>query len=66
MGVPEVAWPTRGRPLLSGVVAVSVWKADGAACCGALGCRETAGLVVVRGERGSRVLCPRCAREWSR
>ena len=38
--------------------------AVGADCCGALGCRETEGLVVVVTDRGERVLCLDCAEGW--
>ena len=38
--------------------------AVGADCCGALGCRETEGLVVVSGDRGERVLCVGCVEGW--
>ena len=38
--------------------------AVGADCCGALGCRETEGLVAVSGDRGERVLCMSCAEGW--
>ena len=41
-----------------------VWWAVGADCCGALGCRETEGLVVVVTDRGERVLCLDCAEGW--
>jgi hypothetical protein len=39
--------------------------AVGAACCGALGCRETGGLLEVEREGQVRVLCPDCAAGWS-
>ena len=38
--------------------------AVGADCCGALGCRETGGLVAVVTDRGERVLCLECAEGW--
>ena len=38
--------------------------AVGADCCGALGCRETEGLVVVVTDRGERVLCLDCVEGW--
>jgi hypothetical protein len=46
----------------SGVVSVR-W-AVGADVCGALGCRETGGLLQVEQDGETRVLCPPCARGW--
>lgn len=39
--------------------------AVGADCCGALGCRETDGLLAVEQDGDRRVLCPDHARRWS-
>jgi len=49
------------RDSFSGAV---VRFADNAACCGALGCRETSGLVEVESGGETRVLCLTHARGW--
>ena len=38
--------------------------AEDAVCCGALGCREVAGLLEVEDGGEVRVLCPDHARRW--
>jgi len=52
---------TGGSQTSGGTVRFAV----GADCCGAIGCGETVGLLVVEVEGKRRVLCPRCARRWA-
>jgi hypothetical protein len=54
----------KGRPPADGRNSSAVRFAVGADCCGALGCRETNGLLMVERGHEQRVLCQYHARRW--
>jgi hypothetical protein len=55
----------KGRPSADGRNSSAVRFAVGADVCGAIGCRETDGLLVVEQGGETRTLCPDHARRWS-